>query len=184
MSTLEFDSAVHTLRLLASGGSPLAGPFVAYNNVDSHSKGPWPAGDFRFVARNAHLELSDPDSEYGSNGILIFEVPGRVGMGVHSGRRDIPDGLGRTGPEHCTLGCIRTTDEAVEAIITGMGSDALVGITVRAGSEMDIPIVAPDAIVRKGVARRSRARKSAKARQGAPKKKKGGLRSGRSSRKR
>jgi hypothetical protein len=53
---------------------------------------------------------------YGSNGNYIFEVPGCVGCGVHSGRKNRPDGRGRRGPKHATNGCIRTTDDATDTI--------------------------------------------------------------------
>src|ERR1051326_1944913 len=51
-------------------------------------------------------------------------------MGVHSGRRSIPDDLGRTGPAHCTLGCIRTTDEAMSAFLRTSANDAIHDISV------------------------------------------------------
>src|SRR5215475_12402474 len=105
MSEVQFDRSEHLIRLTGSAGGVLAGPFDAYNNVDSHSKGVWPDGTYPYIGYTAHSALSDPDSEYGADGILIFNVPGRIGMGVHSGRQSIPDGLGRVGPEHCTLGC-------------------------------------------------------------------------------
>jgi hypothetical protein len=112
----------------ANGG--VTGPFVAYNNVDSPSNGPWPDGTFSYVGYNSHPALSDPNSEYGAHGILIFDVPNRQGMGVHSGRLSVPDGLGRSGPLHCTLGCIRTTDEAMAAFLGVIGSDPMNDITV------------------------------------------------------
>jgi hypothetical protein len=130
MSRVEFDRSAHLVRLLSTSGDVLAGPFEAYNNVDSHSKGPWPDGSYSYVGYNSHSALSDPDSEYGVYGILIFDVPNRLGMGVHSGRRSIPDGLGREGPAHCTLGCIRTTDEAMAAFVRLVAGDSLQGISV------------------------------------------------------
>jgi len=90
--------------------------FVACNFVDSHSNGPWPEGSFTFD-RYDPAAADGVNGAYGSHGILIFRVPGRTGMGIHSGRATTPDGLGRVGPQHCTLGCIRTTDEAMAALI-------------------------------------------------------------------
>lgn len=46
-----------------------------------------------------------PNGPYGSNGNFVFDVPGRTGMGIHSGR---------SGPQSKTLGCIRTTDGATD----------------------------------------------------------------------
>lgn len=130
MSTLEFDRAKCTITLLSSSGEVSSGPFEAYNNVDSHSKGPWPNGTYQYQTYVSHAELADPDSEYGSFGILIFSVSQRTGMGVHSGREEVPDGLSRMGPQHCTLGCIRTTDEAMSEFLRISGGDPLVSITV------------------------------------------------------
>src|SRR5580765_7198318 len=93
MSKLVFTQASKEIVLLSHDGTNLTGPFDAANNVDSRSKGPWPAGTFKFIGAIAHSELTDPESAYGEFGILIFDVPGRSGMGVHSGRRDIADGL-------------------------------------------------------------------------------------------
>jgi hypothetical protein len=50
---------------------------------------------------NPHSE-SGPNDAYGSNGIHVFDVPDRSGMGVHSGR---------SGPQSKTLGCVRTNEE-------------------------------------------------------------------------
>jgi hypothetical protein len=130
MSRIEFDRSAHLVRLKGADDSVLAGPFEAYNNTDSHSKGPWPDGSYAYLDYNSHAALSDPDSEYGVDGILIFDVPGRLGMGVHSGRRSIPDGLGRLGPAHCTLGCVRTTDEAMAAFIRLSGNDGIQSISI------------------------------------------------------
>ena len=130
MSRIEFDRSAHLVRLQSAGGDVLAGPFEAYNNVDSRSRGLWPDGSYPYIGHNAHAALSDPDSEYGVYGILIFDVPNRLGMGVHSGRRLIPDGLGREGPAHCTLGCIRTTDEAMAAFLRVSGTDGVDSISV------------------------------------------------------
>jgi hypothetical protein len=135
MSTLEFDRAKCTITLLSSSGEVSSGPFEAYNNVDSHSKGPWPDGTYQYQTYVSHAELADPDSEYGSFGIFIFAVPQRTGMGVHSGREEVPDGLNRTGPQHCTLGCIRTTDEAMSEFLRVSSNDPLISITVPPLSE-------------------------------------------------
>ena len=55
------------------------------------------------IARRAHA--ASANGPYGLHGIIRFDVPGHPGTGVHSGRanaRHLP------GPEHPTMGCIRT----------------------------------------------------------------------------
>lgn len=123
---LSFDRASSTLTVIGADSSETTWP--AANNVQSGSL-PWPDGVYQFVQRVTHPG-DGPDSPYGSYGGLLFTVPGRTGMEVHSGRETVPDGLDRCGPAHCTLGCIRTTDDAVAAIVAAMAGDALQEITV------------------------------------------------------
>lgn len=78
----------------------------AANNVASYAKGPWPMGFNDFSHYNRHPE-SGPTGSYGSHGIFVFDVPGRSGMGVHSGRR---------GPQSNTEGCVRTTDPCMDIL--------------------------------------------------------------------
>jgi hypothetical protein len=113
-----------------SGGDGFQIDFDACNNVDSHSHGPWPPGTYPFAWYDK-AAADGPDGAYGSYGVLIFSVPGRSGMGVHSGRYTVPDGLGRTGMAHATMGCIRTTDEAMAAIIGAYAGDPPTEITVE-----------------------------------------------------
>ena len=83
--------------------------YQARNNVASNSRGPWPIGIFTFQRYDPKPEGLEPDPEgpFGAHGILIFDVPGRTGMGLHAGRATSPDGLDRCGIDHCTEGCIR-----------------------------------------------------------------------------
>ena len=128
MSTLQFDRGPEKLSLIMQDGSTLA-RFDAANNVDSRSKGIWPDGQYQFSFYNAHPgDL--PNSAYGSHGIFIFDVPNREGMGVHSGREGVPDGFGKAGFEHCTMGCIRTTDEAMAQLLRTHAVDPITSITV------------------------------------------------------
>jgi hypothetical protein len=110
---LAFDKSAPPSRALSFGGQT----WIAANNVDSHSNGPWPFGEFPLVYYN-DLAADGPKGAYGSFGILVFNVPGRSGMGIHSGRWQVPDGLGRSGPFHCTMGCIRTTDAVMQQLLT------------------------------------------------------------------
>jgi hypothetical protein len=128
MSSLEFSRSASTITLLAATGETV-GQWDAANFVDSHSDGPWPAGTYNFDHCGTHADDA-PNSAYGSNGIFVFNVPNRTGMGVHSGRRDIADGAGRSGFRHCTEGCIRTTDEATAQILATHGADPLSTIDV------------------------------------------------------
>lgn len=102
--------------------------YPALNIVDSHSE-PWPAGTFPFAYWKAHPE-DDDDGPYGPDGIAIFDVPGRVGLGIHAGRKNDPDRLGRQGREHATNGCIRVDGSAMHAIAALHAKDPLTLITV------------------------------------------------------
>jgi len=128
-SNLDYDGATHQLTLTRGDGT--VQQFPAANNPQKNSGGRWPDGTFGYERRTTHPEDA-PDSGYGSNGNYIFTVPDRTNMGVHSGRIDTPDGLGRTGVGHATLGCIRTTDEGTAAIGDAMvADDPITHITVR-----------------------------------------------------
>jgi RHS repeat-associated protein len=113
LSDISYDGNTHVLTIHRDDGTTET--FPAYNNVDSHSEGQWPSGTFPYDQHVTHADDS-PDSAFGSSGGYSFDVPGRSGMEIHSGREDTPDGLGRTGPQHATMGCIRTTDQGTAAI--------------------------------------------------------------------
>jgi hypothetical protein len=71
------------------------------------------------------------DGKYGRFGIIRlppFPANGTVheGVGIHSGRKSH-----RGGADHPTYGCIRTTDEAMEAITSHILSDHLESVTVQ-----------------------------------------------------
>lgn len=129
MSILKFDGKTHQLSLVNKDGSVL-GSWAAYNNTDSHAT-------IRYVKDGTYSILdkteprrhkADANGPYGLYGIIRFEVPGHPGIGVHSGRakaRHLP------GPEHPTMGCIRTTDTAMLTIKTVMRGDSLLTIDVE-----------------------------------------------------
>jgi hypothetical protein len=128
-STLDYDGATHQLTLTRGDGT--VQQFPASNNAQHDSGGRWPNGTFDYERHTAHPDDST-DSAYGSHGNYIFTVPGRDDMGVHSGRESVPDQLGRSGVDHATLGCIRTTDDGTAAIGDAMTSDdPVTSITVR-----------------------------------------------------
>jgi hypothetical protein len=127
MTVLVFDRATGRLSTISAAGALVA---AAANFVDSKSEGPWPPGRYAFLAHNVHPDDA-PDSAFGAQGILVFSVPGRTGMGVHSGRARIVDALGRVGICHCTLGCIRTTDGAMEQLLELHDREPITAIEVR-----------------------------------------------------
>ena len=132
-----FDRSRTFLEVFARGPEwlTLFGKFPAANNTASNSRGPWPAGLYR-SERLVRLPPGDddPNGPYGA-WFLRFIVPDRdglddavgefdgpgIGMGLHAGRRDGVDALGRSGYLRATMGCVRTTDEAMSTIAAGFG---------------------------------------------------------------
>jgi len=98
-----------------SGTGQYLGAFPAANNAQSGSRGPWAGGSYTFSGWVPHSG-DNADSAFGSNGNFVFNVPGCVGCGVHSGRENTTDLAGRAGVDHATNGCIRTTDDATALI--------------------------------------------------------------------
>jgi RHS repeat-associated protein len=119
LSFLDFVRSSGTLRLYYADGS-LALECSAANHALGN--GPWPPGWYYFDRHNRHLP--DPNGKYGSYGIYIFKVPGRTGMGVHSGRAN------KGGPNHPTEGCVRTTDSCMEQITNIVATDPLTSIYI------------------------------------------------------
>jgi hypothetical protein len=128
-SNLTYDGNSHQLTLHRDDGTEQSYP--ANNNVDSHSQGHWPNGTYDYDQHVTHTG-DGPDSAYGSNGGYQFDVPDRTGMEVHSGRENVPDGRGRTGADHATMGCIRTNDAGTAAIgNAAQEGDPVTSITVQ-----------------------------------------------------
>jgi RHS repeat-associated protein len=122
LSSMTFDRTNGSLTLYDRNGHVVA-VCTAANNTTRRSKGPWPNGTYPFSYHNNHSP--DPNGPYGSYGIDIFDVPGRTGMGVHSGR----DNSG--GPSHPTLGCVRTTDNCMKQITDWQAHDPMETITIQ-----------------------------------------------------
>ena len=122
LSSLIFNRANNTLTLLDKDGNVVI-VCDAANNTTKSSKGPWPNRPYPYSRHNNHPP--DPNGPYGSYGIYIFGVPGRSGMGVHSGRAN------SGGPEHPTLGCVRTTDNCMQQISNTQATDPLKSITIQ-----------------------------------------------------
>ena len=137
MSTLTFDGTAHTITLKDSTGNVVASG-AANNRTDSHAT-------LRFVANGTYSVITatapqrhggakdSVEGEYGSYGIVIFSVPGHVGVGVHAGRQHKADLTPQRsiGPDHVTQGCIRTTEDMMQSITTLMKTDALQSISVQ-----------------------------------------------------
>lgn len=134
LSSLYYDHNSNEIILYDSAGNEIARD-TAHNNVDSSvPEGGFPDGthDIReeLPAHQTHPDDA-PNSRFGSYGSLNFDVENRTDMAVHSGRENDADGLGRTGTEHATMGCIRTTDPMMETIIEMHNSnDPITDITV------------------------------------------------------
>ncbi|MDE1150606.1 MAG: hypothetical protein PW843_28995 [Azospirillaceae bacterium] len=128
MSKLQFDGQAHQITLVNAAGTSV-GTWAAYNNVDSHATIRHVQNGTYIIldTRAPHPHAASANGPYGLHGIIRFNVPGHPGIGVHSGRaaaRHLP------GPEHPTMGCIRTSDEAMGSIVGVMGQDALTTIEV------------------------------------------------------
>lgn len=143
MADLTFDGQTHTLTLRDRNGRTV-GAWDANNRTDSHAT-------LRFVPNNNYffqnsraptqhggqldrngVLLDSVNGEFGTQGIVQFNVPGHDGVGVHAGRQTIQDATPErgVGPDHVTYGCIRTTDEAMSAIVNTMRNDPLTNIRV------------------------------------------------------
>ncbi len=120
LSDVTFDREAGTITIYDRDGNQVA-QYPAANNTTSDSNGPWPNGTYDFSHYMPHPE-SDATGPYGSNGNFVFDVPGRSGMGIHSGRR---------GPSSKTFGCVRTTDEATDRLEKLHQVDPLDTITVK-----------------------------------------------------
>jgi len=112
----------------------VVGVFPSANNVArSAPAGPWPPGYYPYEYAKQHANDFDPNGPYGLYGIFVFDAPqcNTGGCGIHAGRETKCDLAGRCGPEHATLGCIRSTSSAtglIQSLI--QGGDPLTGLTV------------------------------------------------------
>jgi RHS repeat-associated protein len=129
LSSLIYNPAAGTVSVVNGAGQSV-GTFPAANNAQSGSRGTWPPGDYSYGYHTTHPD-DGPNSPYGSYGNWVFNVPGCIGCGVHSGRASSTDRRGRSGINYATNGCIRTTDNATNLInqLTANG-DLLTGLIV------------------------------------------------------
>lgn len=127
MSRLVFNGVMHQIALLSNG--QLVGRWPAYNNVDPHATLRHVDDGIYVVLdkRTPRKHLANANGPYGLHGIVRFHVAGHPGIGVHSGRafaRRMP------GPQHPTMGCIRTNDEAMRVIVKTMKTSPLTTVQV------------------------------------------------------
>jgi len=120
LSDVTFDRSAGTITIYDNQGNQV-GQYPAGNNTTSTSNGAWPDGTYDYSHYVPHPE-SGATGPYGSNGNFVFDVPGRTGMGIHSGRK---------GPQSKTLGCVRTTDDATDFLKRLNQTDPLKTITVK-----------------------------------------------------
>jgi hypothetical protein len=141
MSSLVFDGNAHTVTLKDNAGTTV-GSWSA-NNVVSRDR-PHQAPHLPFVPNGTHTVATQTharhhgaaadsaNGEYGTHGAVVMNpIQGHTGIAVHSGRATTPDGARRTGVNHATEGCIRTTDEAMQQITRTMHNDPLTTVTVQ-----------------------------------------------------
>jgi hypothetical protein len=137
MSELTFNGNDHTITLRDRNGQ-VVGTWEANNRTASTATLPYVRnGNYQVQDRHqphTHGAREDTaDGEYGSHGIIRFNVNGHDGVGIHSGRNNTPDRTPQqgTGTDHVTNGCIRTTDEAMRAISETMQQDPLLTVHVE-----------------------------------------------------
>lgn len=129
MSKLRFSGRRHEILLFDRHGR-LVGEWPAYNHVDSHASVQPHLPDGTYVVQDTtrpHFHPANPNGPYGSYGIIRFTVPGHIGVGLHSGRADATH---LPGPQHPTMGCIRTADAAMRSIRDFMAADPLTTVQV------------------------------------------------------
>ncbi len=147
-SSLEYDAKTHTVTLYDKNGNTV-GSWHANNRVDSHATlHGLPDGKYQFADTTKATHHSGVDKhgvpveskkgEYGPFGIFHlkgFNADGthHEGVGVHSGREDVPDASAQhgEGPDHVTQGCLRTTDAAMSQITDTAKTDPLTTLTVE-----------------------------------------------------
>ncbi len=136
MSTATFDGQTHTLTIKDKAGNVVA-TGAANNRTDSHSTLQFvPDGNYSVqdaAASHRHGGTHDTvNGEYGSYGIVRFNVAGHLGVGIHAGRQLTADKTPQRaiGPNHVTQGCIRTTEDVMKSLTTLMSSDPLETVTV------------------------------------------------------
>ena len=139
LSSLIFDVSDGVL-LVYTERAPLSSilTFPASNNVTQPNANPYlPEGHGHipfgtFTVGSYRYRGTDSNSAYGIGSFYInitIDLPyrRRENLLIHSGRRSSCDAANRCGYNYATLGCIRTTDEAIELLVY----DRPTSITIR-----------------------------------------------------
>ena len=139
---LLFNGATNTLEIWEDGDTPddtsddmLLSKHSAHNQVASNSNGKWEDGVYEMQDKNTPHTHPDqyekdgvtpkdsPNGAYGTEGIYRAKSfketttkKTRTGMGVHAGREN------KSFLNRKTMGCIRTTPEAMEAIANAISN--------------------------------------------------------------
>lgn len=139
MSTLVFDETAPPPLTLPEAKGRQVGQWHVDNVVDHRAT-------LRFVPNRTYSIIDQAHSHnhggtadtlngtYGRFGILgleDFTAVGTIhcGVGIHAGRAD-QGGADQGGADHATMGCIRTSDEAMAAIVVHILGVPIVSITV------------------------------------------------------
>ena len=125
---LIFDNCIGKLQIYDDNNTPddysddtFIGEFDAHNNVASNSNGKWEDGIYEMEDKtNSHKHNNQDDTPTGSYGTAgcyrakpfkeTTTGKTRSGMAVHAGREH------KDFPKRVTMGCVRTTPDAMEAI--------------------------------------------------------------------
>ncbi len=154
-SFLIFDGASKTITLYDKNGNEI-GHWDAGNNVQSSATiGKLVDNNYQFSdTTSPHTHSDDgPNSAFGSDGIFRLKdfvgADGKThtGVGVHSGREDSRDKAGHSGTDYATNGCVRTTDDAMDAISGQAATDPLTALAVmnnRTNDNPDAPVNDPN----------------------------------------
>ena len=119
LDTIKYNDDTNTISLYDEDGN-LIKTEKAYNRTPGYKY--WPEGCYEYdsYASHGNPREANPNSEFGSHGIIKFRVEGRIGMGIHSGRMNKPRQTA-----HGTRGCVRTTDEFMESTVDKVPPDSL-----------------------------------------------------------
>lgn len=123
---------------LYNKGDSIVGTWPAHNIAARSSKGNWPVGKYLWSHYNRHAEAlkaaNCKSTAYGCEGIHVFEVSqhGRSGMGIHAGRA-ANSGIFGNNIGGLTLGCVRTSERAMQQINSLHNVDPLQSIVISEG---------------------------------------------------
>ena len=136
MSTATFDGQTHTITVKDKAGKIIA-TGKANNRTANAATLPYvPTGIYTVLDRSgAHPHGPAEDAlngEYGTFGIIRFNVPRHAGIGIHAGRQSTQDRTSKhaVGPDHVTMGCIRTDETTMKTLTDLMKSDPLESVIV------------------------------------------------------